>query len=599
MLTAVVTATFTTLVIAPSAGAQLLGPGTSFSIGAGNGPLNATVADINEDGDLDLITANVTSNTVAVLLGGAGGAFGTAVTFPAGTPQVAAPARAVAAADFNADGDLDLATANASGSVSVLAGEPGTAFGAPTVFSSGGGLRSIAAGDFDGDGDPDLVVASEQGDAVVVHRGVGGAAFATGPAIAVGDSPFSVAIADFDGDDDQDLAVANAGTDNVTVLRGGTATRFTAEGQFPAGDFPQAIATADFNRDGDPDLVTANDLSDDVSVLLGGPGATFGPQTRYPVGNGTLSVAAGDLDDDGDPEIVAASQNPPVQAAVLRGGPGGGFGAPIPFPLSSTPNAVALADFDADGASDVLTVHPGGNTVGVLLNTARAFVEVDTGRLEFPSQPLGTLSSPRTLNVFSSGDRALRVRDVFTGGAARHDFVVVGDGCSGRAVPVGSSCPITVRFAPEATGAREASLAFATNDPNTPAFAIRLQGTGGGLPAGAPGATGPAGPPGPGGPLGADRAPLVAAFASERHRGRRGKRLRIRYVVTVAADVTLELRRGGRVVSRASGTAVPGRNTIALRLPAKRGGYSLALTARAGSQTATDRASVTVAGSVS
>ena len=111
----------------------------------GTFPFSATVADTNEDGDPDLVTANfsnlVPDNTVSVLLGGTAGGFGSPASFPAG-----APPRAVAAGDFNADGDLDLATANASGG----------GFDAPQSIPAGDRPFSVAVADFDGDGDEDL-----------------------------------------------------------------------------------------------------------------------------------------------------------------------------------------------------------------------------------------------------------------------------------------------------------------------------------------------------------------------------------------------------------------------------------------------------------
>jgi hypothetical protein len=228
---------------------------------------------------------------------------------------------------------------------------------------------------------------------------------------------------------------------------------------------------------------------------------------------------------------------------------------------------------------------------------ATAAVEVDTGRLTFGVQPRGTVSATRELTVFSTGERTLRVRGVLTGGAASSDFIVAGDTCSAAPIPRGASCTIAVRFAPEQPGARLASLRFATNAPGDPAFGIVLDGTGGTLPAGpggAPGQAGSAGPPGPPGPAGADRELLVAAFASSTLRGTHGRRMTIRYVATTAARVALALRRGRRVVARAAGTAARGRNTIALRLPAARGRYSLTLTAVAGSERVTDRARITV-----
>ncbi len=67
-------------------------------------------------------------------------------------------------ADFNNDGHLDLATANAGDStVSVLLGDGEGGFGAASHFAAGVGPRSLAVGDFNNDGNLDLATAPRFG----------------------------------------------------------------------------------------------------------------------------------------------------------------------------------------------------------------------------------------------------------------------------------------------------------------------------------------------------------------------------------------------------------------------------------------------------
>jgi hypothetical protein len=115
-------------------------------------------------------------------------------------------------------------------------------------------------------------------------------------------------------------------------------------------------------------------------------------------------------------------------------------------------------------------------------------------------------------------------------------------------------------------------------------------------PAGPAGPAGPGGPAGPPGPAGADvvRDRLAAALAADRYSGRARKRLAVRFVTTVRALVTLELRRGSRVVAKVAEQAGPGRARLAFRRLPKRGSYALRLTAVAGAETVTDRGSVRV-----
>ena len=78
-------------------------PVASFPVGMA--PAAVVTADFNNDGSLDLATANSGGNTVSVLLGDGLGGFGAASHFAAGTGP-----RSMAVADFNNDGNLDVAT---------------------------------------------------------------------------------------------------------------------------------------------------------------------------------------------------------------------------------------------------------------------------------------------------------------------------------------------------------------------------------------------------------------------------------------------------------------------------------------------------------
>ena len=113
---------------------------------------------------------------------------------------------------------------------------------------------------------------------------------------------------------------------------------------------------------------------------------------------------------------------------------------------------------------------------------------------------------------------------------------------------------------------------------------------------GAPGPAGADGQPGLPGPVGPSGGPadrLFVALASPAPRLRAGKRVALTYIATTSAAVTLEVRRGSRVVARVVGTAKPGRNRLTWNGKAKRGTYRLELKATtAGGQVATDRATV-------
>jgi FG-GAP-like repeat/HYR domain len=113
------------------------------------------VADLNGDGNRDVVVPGEFADLVSVLLGHGDGSFAPAVTYPtgAGTYPVA-----VIAVDFDGDGVLDLATANANSSMtSILAGAGDGTFAAPSLYNTGQEW-AVAAGRFNRDARPDLAL---------------------------------------------------------------------------------------------------------------------------------------------------------------------------------------------------------------------------------------------------------------------------------------------------------------------------------------------------------------------------------------------------------------------------------------------------------
>ncbi len=121
--------------------------------------------DVNNDGILDLVTADVFGGNVAVCLGDGAGHFGAPIDSPAGQyPHL------LQAADFAHSGNLDLAVPNLSeGQFSLMLGSGTGAFAAPIAFPTGGSnSRCVAVGDFLSNGQADVAVSDPSANKVYV-----------------------------------------------------------------------------------------------------------------------------------------------------------------------------------------------------------------------------------------------------------------------------------------------------------------------------------------------------------------------------------------------------------------------------------------------
>ncbi len=282
-----------------------------FPMPSGQEPSPNEAADLDGDGDPDLVTGNQSGSTVAVFKN-TGGAWGVPVVYAVG-----GSCHGVAVLDADSDGDIDVMAANltdirwmkndgtgvlsngggfdgggigewqvvttdanddghadmfvgneASGTIGILLGDGAGHFPVSATRAIGSDVWGVGAGDVDGDGNIDAIGTDNLSAAVVVVRGNGAGGFLAGVTpYSVGTNPVSVDLADFDGDGDLDLSVANFGSANASVF-------FNSAGTFvPAPDLNAQSAGSctvpvDFDRDGDTDLVVTDELADKAFVYL-------------------------------------------------------------------------------------------------------------------------------------------------------------------------------------------------------------------------------------------------------------------------------------------------------------------------------------------
>jgi hypothetical protein len=187
----------------------------------------------------------------------------------------------VIARDLNGDGNLDLVTANVgSDSVSVLLGEGNGKFGPHTDFPTGRQPNSVAAGDFNGDGKLDLATANFNNDNISVLIGKGDGTFQLHVDYPTSNSPDFIAIGDFNGDHKDDVLATSAFASQVSFLRGNGDGTLQPHVEYAVGSNAAAIALGDFNGIGALGFAIANFASNSVSVYPSLPDVAVAPNRR-------------------------------------------------------------------------------------------------------------------------------------------------------------------------------------------------------------------------------------------------------------------------------------------------------------------------------
>ena len=332
--------------------------------------ISVYAADMDGDGDMDIVSASLLDDTIAWYENnGAADPTWTA----ADIATSADGAQSVFAADMDGDGDMDILSASSTDDTIAWYENNGAAdptWTAANIATSADGAQSVFAADMDGDGDMDIVSASSTDDTIAWYENNGAAdpTWAASDIATSADGALSVFAADMDGDGDMDIVSASHTDDTIAWYEnnGAADPTWAAADIATSADAASSVFAADMDGDGDMDILSASSNDDTIAWYEnnGAADPTWAAADIATSADAASSVFAADMDGDGDMDIVSASASDDTIAWYENNGAADPSWAAADIATSADgAQSVFAADMDGDGDMDILSASLNDDTI--------------------------------------------------------------------------------------------------------------------------------------------------------------------------------------------------------------------------------------------
>ena len=326
-------------------------------------------ADIDGDGDLDALSASSDDNTIAWYENQDGlGDFG----FQRVIHDNVIDTRSVFAADIDGDNDMDVLFASYfSDGIGWYENQDGLGdFSSPNYITfDADGAKLVLAEDVDNDGDMDALSASRIDGKVAWYENDGSGNFGTQQIIlTIEDGADSVFMVDIDGDGDNDILTATSFDDTISWFENIDGLGAFGSQQIISNYLfnPVAVHASDLDNDGDMDVVSGSFNDDKIATYNNTNGlGNFGEQVELTTNvAGAWKVFSADIDGDGDMDALSASRDDDTVAWYENLNGLGNFGEQqIITKDAFYLLAINVADIDGDGDMDVLSTSQNDNKI--------------------------------------------------------------------------------------------------------------------------------------------------------------------------------------------------------------------------------------------
>ena len=267
-------------------------------------------SDLDNDGDLDVLWGGV--NLGKIYWAENDGAADPTFSAPQLIDNFANGFMVVYASDVDSDGDMDVLSANWYGDdiawFENTAGD-GSAWTESTITSSADMARYVRAGDLDCDGDMDVVSASFNDDKIAWYENDGSESFTARTITSSADGADSVRVADVDSDGDLDVLSSSANDNKIAWYenQGGSPLSWSSHTISTAAIGANDVFAFDMDQDGDIDVLSVSETDDKVAWYENDGSQSFTARIISTSADKAIAIDVGDIDGDGDPDVISAS----------------------------------------------------------------------------------------------------------------------------------------------------------------------------------------------------------------------------------------------------------------------------------------------------
>ena len=396
---------------------------TEYSTGEDSTPYFVVIADMNNDNQRDIVVVMIEISAVLILIGHRNGSFSYGNSYSTG--EEAYP-EAITVADLNNDMNLDIIVANSEVGVGVLLGYGNGSFTNITTYLNGFKFypRYVTFGDLNQDERLDIVATDYDNDGIAILLGDGNGSFDKQFILPIDDRPNCLVIGNLNNDEYVDMVYVSAYYNNLAILLGQGNVTFGDVNRYPTGlgSWPWYVVLGHFNDDTLLDIAISTTYGFYAGIFFGFGNGSFAAVKEFPTGYNSYpsSIACGDFNNDHQLDIVVTNQNANNIGVFL-------LHYQMDFTHQSNyftgsgshPYSVTIGTFNRENQSAIVVANSGNDNIQLLRVDNRGIliskVTYSTGFYSYPEfVTIGDFNRDNQLDIIVANNRNDSIK-VFAG----------------------------------------------------------------------------------------------------------------------------------------------------------------------------------------